>query len=280
MPRATSQLSLHRATRKQAPASELSLSLAEQLALACAGANHESWSVPPDRTMVPPAPPVIATELSRSDWEAQRAKALTNVTIRQAESATDIAHGRARSPLPSLVVAGLDKQARDLELPAWAKGRYGTAIGRAVHAVLQSVDLATGAGSDALAAAQSLAEGIPDQVDLVQALVRSALESELVQQAAKCEHWRETYVGTVADGVLVEGYVDLLYRDVDGLVLVDFKTDAAVTEEALNAYATQLSVYARAVSDAAGEPVTLMVLLFVRPGQSVAYPVRSSSAVG
>ena len=33
---------------------------------------------------------------------------------------------------------GLAKGPRDLELPPWNKGRYGTALGRAVHAVLQT----------------------------------------------------------------------------------------------------------------------------------------------
>ena len=55
---------------------------------------------------------------------------------------------------------GLVKEGRDLELPPWNKGRYGTAIGRAVHAVLQTVDLATGAGLADLAAAQAAAEGV------------------------------------------------------------------------------------------------------------------------
>ena len=41
---------------------------------------------------------------------------------------------------------GLAKEPRDVDLPPWQKGRYGTAIGRAVHGVLQTVDLATGDG--------------------------------------------------------------------------------------------------------------------------------------
>jgi ATP-dependent helicase/nuclease subunit A len=76
--------------------------------------------------------------------------AVTNGKRREAESATDIAHGRAAVELPEFVHHGLAKQPRDLELPAWAKGRYGTALGRAVHAVLQTVDLTTGAGVDEL----------------------------------------------------------------------------------------------------------------------------------
>ncbi len=217
-----------------------------------------------------PLPPATAPDaLLRDAWQEKRAQSLTSAAKREAESATDIAHDRAVNLLPSLVIAGLDKQARDLDLPAWAKGRYGTAIGRAVHGVLQNVDLTTGEGARELAAAQVLAEGVPDQLELVLTLVQSALDSPLLKRAAEREHWRETYVGTVIDGTLVEGYVDLLYRDDDGLVIVDFKTDAAVTDEALQAYATQLSVYSRAVSDAAGEPVTGLALLFLRPDGAV-----------
>ena len=63
---------------------------------------------------------------------------------------------------PTEADAGLAKGAKDVELPPWSKGRYGTAIGRAVHAVLQTVDLATGEGLDGAVAAACLAEGVSD----------------------------------------------------------------------------------------------------------------------
>ena len=91
-----------------------------------------------------------------------------------------------------------------------------------------------------------------------------------MQRVVARPHWRETYVGTVipgpgVDGTLVEGYVDLLYRDDDGLVLAGYKTDAAMGADTLAAYETQLAVYARAITDATGEPVTRSVLLFLHP---------------
>ena len=48
-----------------------------------------------------------------------------------------------------------------------------------------------------------------------------------MQRAAAREHWRESYVGTVQeDGTVLEGFVDLIYREDDGsLVIVDYKTD-------------------------------------------------------
>jgi ATP-dependent helicase/nuclease subunit A len=45
-----------------------------------------------------------------------------------------------------------------------------------------------------------------------------------VQHAASRPHWRETYVGTVIGDRVLEGFIDLIYRD-DGLVIIDHKTD-------------------------------------------------------
>ena len=47
-------------------------------------------------------------------------------------------------------------------------------------------------------------------------------------------HWREVYACTpLAGGRLLEGYVDLLYRGADGLVVVDYKTAATSDPAAL-----------------------------------------------
>jgi len=54
----------------------------------------------------------------------------------------------SRDDVGADVAPGLAKGARDVEQPAWVKGRYGSAVGRAVHGALQTVDLATGQGLD------------------------------------------------------------------------------------------------------------------------------------
>ena len=169
--------------------------------------------------------------------------------------------------------AGLAKGQRDLEQPAWAKGRYGSAVGRAVHGVLQGVDLATGAGLEQGVGAQCVAEGVVEFADLVTALVRSVLSSDVVQRAAVREHWREPYVGMAQDdGTILEGYVDLLYREDDGsLVIVDYKTDD-VPDAAVPArvayYAPQLTAYRRMVGTATGDPLSSPVLVFARSGSA------------
>ncbi|MEV6487491.1 UvrD-helicase domain-containing protein [Actinoplanes sp. NPDC051633] len=171
---------------------------------------------------------------------------------------------------------GLAKGPRNLELAPWYKGRYGTAIGRAVHGVLQSVDLGTGDGLDAAIAAQALAEGVVPYTDLVGMLSVAALASPLVRRAATRRHWRETWVATAIGDKVLEGIVDLLYEDDDGLVIVDYKTDT-VPASALSArtdyYRPQMAAYATALEAAVGRPVARCVLLFLHPGGAEAWEV-------
>jgi ATP-dependent exoDNAse (exonuclease V) beta subunit len=178
--------------------------------------------------------------------------------------------------LPPVSDPGLAKGPRDLELAPWHKGRYGTAIGRAVHGVLQSVDLATGAGLADAVAAQVLAEGVVPYAALVTELAAAALAAPLVRRAAARPHWRESYAATVIGDKVLEGVIDLLYRDDDGLVIVDYKTDA-VPFSALSArvdfYRPQMAAYAAAVEAAAGEPVARCVLLFLSPNGAEAWEV-------
>lgn len=155
-------------------------------------------------------------------------------------------------------------------MPAWLKGRYGAAVGRAVHATLQTVDLVTGEGLDGIAEAQALAESVSDRLESVQALARAGWESASVRAASEREHHKETYVGTRIGGQLIEGYIDLLYREDDGsLAVIDYKTDADPSPETVQAYQAQLAVYARALADATGERVSRCVLVFCREGGAV-----------
>jgi ATP-dependent exoDNAse (exonuclease V) beta subunit len=167
---------------------------------------------------------------------------------------------------------GAAKAPRDLDLPPWSKGRYGSAVGRAVHGVLQVVDLSSGQGLQNAVRAQVLAEGLADHAETVNELVQSALASDIVRRAASREHWREAYVGAPLDGQLVEGIIDLLYREDDGsLVVVDYKTDvvSAPTLDAKVAfYRPQLDVYRRMLIATTGAEVTAR-LLFLHPGGSL-----------
>jgi ATP-dependent helicase/nuclease subunit A len=180
----------------------------------------------------------------------------------------------ALDPVVSTDAPGSAKGARDVELPPWSKGRYGSAVGRAVHAVLQSIDLANREGLDGAVTAQCAAEAVTEHSDVVRALVVSALASEPVRRAAARPHWREPYVGILHDdGTVLEGFVDLVYRDDDGsLVIVDYKTDA-IPAAAIGArtayYAPQLAAYESAITEASGATVSARALFLHPDGVAV-----------
>ncbi len=245
---------------------------AELLAEASAGARHAEAAIG-DVSPLDPVTTEITLPDGWDDWDAwvtTRDRAHTSARQRQADSATDIAHGLVPVPEGLEIPPGLAKEPRDLELPAWLKGRYGAAVGRAVHATLQTVDLTTGEGLAGIAEAQALAEGVADRLEAVQALARAGWAAPSVRAAASREHHKETYVGTVVGGQLVEGYIDLLYRDDDGsLVVIDYKTDAEPDPDTVRAYQAQLAVYARALADATGDTVSRCALVFCREDGAV-----------
>jgi ATP-dependent helicase/nuclease subunit A len=258
-------VSLHRGMKPKDTAAHI-VAATQRAANATAFARYEF--APPETSVsaVTPPPPYDAwlagIEVARAASRRQPAITASGLEGTEPEIVLDPAAdpGQAKGP-------------RDLELPPWSKGRYGSAIGRAVHAVLQAVDLATGDGLEAAVVAQTMAEGVVGQEELIRALAQSALASELVKRAAAREHWRETYVGTSRpDGVVVEGYVDLIYRDDDGtLVIVDYKTDA-VPAGAIGSrvayYKPQLDAYREALAAATGARVRT-ALLFLNPDKAV-----------
>jgi ATP-dependent helicase/nuclease subunit A len=164
---------------------------------------------------------------------------------------------------------GVQKDPVDLDLPPWQRGRYGTAVGRAVHAVLQFADLTTGANISELAVAQAAAEGVIGREAAIERLARSALRVPIVAEGIQGPHWRELFVATQVGPTVVEGYIDLLVRHPElGLVVVDYKTDqvppGAERAQRVARYGTQLAAYGLALQLLLGEPVAGGVLVMCR----------------
>lgn len=254
--------------------------------LADAGAATAAAAVPfacPAATGVAlGAPDADATEvMAQAEWLATIERVRESSRLVRAVSASGLEGTEPAVVLDpdDAIPPGAAKGPRDVELPPWSKGRYGSAIGRAVHGALQSVDLTTGAGVETAVAAQVVAEGVTQYSEVVISLVRSALQSDVVRRAAARPHWRETYTGTAnADGVVVEGFIDLIYRDGDDtLVVVDYKTDA-IPAGAVGArtsyYAPQLKAYEYALAAATGAAVR-SVLLFLNPVGAIESAVDS-----
>ena len=78
--------------------------------------------------------------------------------------------------------------------------------------------------------------------------------------------------GPVGDGI-VEGFIDLLFEEEDGLVIVDYKTDTLGSddeiERAMARYRLQGGGYALALSKATGATVKEVSFLFLEPNREV-----------
>ncbi len=191
----------------------------------------------------------------REEWVRQREQVLSR-------------QGRPASVSASKL-ASIAKEEPDPEEP-WKRGRAGTSIGSAVHGVLQTIDLARGDGIEDQSRSQATAESVPERWAEVADLVRTAIESKVVKRAVcSGKFWREIPVGVpVGEGVL-EGFIDLLFEEDDGLVVVDYKTDAVgsgeMEEQAVGRYRLQAGSYALAIQKATGKPVKEIVLLFLQP---------------
>jgi len=207
---------------------------------------------------------------ARAEWVDARRQQARSDSVPLTLSATGTAH---------LV----EDESPEVETPAWRKGRAGTAMGRAVHGTLQSVDLATGDGIVELVRAQAVAEGVPHRAGEIEAMVRSALDSVEVRRAvAGRRYWRELYVGVPIGKRVLEGFIDLLIDGAEGLEVIDYKTDQAWSDEELDAamdhYRMQGAAYAVAVEAATARPVTRCTFLFLRPDCAVARAIGDLEA--
>jgi ATP-dependent exoDNAse (exonuclease V) beta subunit len=228
---------------------------------------------PPDRVTGPSPPsepedrPGVgfegpATSGARAAWIDDRRRLLREAARPATVSATAVAAlGLGSDPEEGVAPVETDDQA------VFRRGRAGTAIGRAVHAVLQDGDLRTGTDFDDLARAAASAEAVPWAADEVAARARSATRSDAVRAAVAADrHWRELPVVAPVGPATVEGYVDLLYQEGDELVVVDYKTDRlrgpADVDEKADRYRLQGAAYAVALEQATGLRVRECVFVF------------------
>ena len=208
-----------------------------------------------------PLDPAEHTLKAREEWQSKRQEVITTQGKPASVAATRLA---------DVVKDEADADSGAEDMHASRRGRGGAALGRAVHAVLQSIDLETGEGIDATARAQAAAEGIPQSHSEIAALARTAVNSDIVRRAVSSgRYWREALVAApIGEGVL-EGFIDLLFEEDGELVVVDYKTDNinanAAEYIANNRYREQAGSYALITERATQKPVKDVVFLFLRP---------------
>lgn len=204
---------------------------------------------------------VPETSESRSAWLNARSEALHKMSVLKTRAATTIAHDLGKGPDdPALIEY---HQGFEDALPS-RRGRAGTSIGRAVHATLQSIDLADPSevsvrtSAEAHAAAEGLTQ--PEQVEMVVRHALSAITAAPVLEAVRSKRWwREVFVAAEVEGVLLEGYIDLMWECDDGSIrLLDYKTDGINTNDdsaefmVQRRYRLQAATYALALEKSLG----------------------------
>jgi ATP-dependent helicase/nuclease subunit A len=210
----------------------------------------------------------------RATWRQEREHRIDTLSRVPAIAATEIARRWADAKEDP----NLQKERQTPEAPPWKRGRAGTAFGRAVHAVLQSIDLAGGSDIESAARAQAAAEGIPARAGEIARAASRALDAPALREAvAGGRYWRELYVAAPVEGMTLEGFIDLLYETPEGLVVVDYKTDVvpdpARLDEALARYTLQGAAYAVALQEALGRPVARCVFVFTEAAGAQEKPI-------
>ncbi|MCY4617894.1 MAG: UvrD-helicase domain-containing protein [Chloroflexi bacterium] len=231
-----------------------------------------------------PNPPIVervaepdngsGSAVDREAWIERREELIKQMTSLPRESATGVAK-RAAGYASEPPERGADRNFEpDDDLPPWRRGRAGTAIGRATHGALQVVDLKHPDDNEIrnAARAQAAAESLGTQASAeVERLTVWAASSDTVREAvSEDRYWRELYAAVEIDGVLLDGFVDLLYELPNGnLVVVDYKTDALRAGEVLDAavsrYRLQAASYALMLEESLQRTVERCVLLFLHP---------------
>ncbi len=162
--------------------------------------------------------------------------------------------------------------------PSRRGGRFGTAKGSAVHAVMQQVALHDPSrGLPTLVDVASEAEGVLDRRRDIEMMVQSLLKGNLfarMQASSNCR--REMYVGAQFGEVTLWGYVDAVFVNPDStLTLVDFKTDTLITSpaELARRYQPQMSGYVAALQQATGMRVSEAWLSVAQPDGAAAVEI-------
>jgi len=191
-----------------------------------------------------------------ADVSAAGRASIEVMTATKAAATADLAH------LDDTEVTVVDDVSR---IPRPGGARFGTLV----HALLADVPF----GDEGVAVLERLAEAhgrilgaTSEEVEAGRDIVREVLAHPVLKAAGQAALeglcYREmpiTY--RLPSGVLVEGYVDLAFRQGSSMVVVDFKTDREL-DGALEQYRRQVSLYGSAIGQTAGLP-TIIVLMRV-----------------
>ncbi len=201
---------------------------------------------------------VVDEDLARyRTWRSRRDRTMEEAAAPsvQVVTVTELAHRQIAELVPVSMA-----EPELLELDRGGGRPAGPRFGSLVHAVLAAVPLDAGPDEiEQVARLHGRLLGAADvEVEAAAGVAAAGLAHPLfdrVRRAAAAGECRREAPVTMrdGDGVLVEGVVDLAFRDGDAWVVVDFKTDREL-DAALDVYRRQVQLYADMVARATGSP--------------------------
>jgi ATP-dependent helicase/nuclease subunit A len=225
---------------------------ADGTAAAASQQNYSAWKAEREALLAK------ASELSLS---VQTVTSLVRTEAARAAGAAAEAHGSSAQPRVDIEMVERDERERP----------GGRRFGALVHALLASIELS--ANADAVQAAASVQGRIVGateaEITAAVATIGRVLRHPVLRRAARSTGngglRRETPVLLrLDDGSLVEGIVDLAFRDdtpdFAGWTVVDFKTDREF-EDSSNRHIAQVRVYSKAVAAATNSPTRGVLLV-------------------
>jgi ATP-dependent exoDNAse (exonuclease V) beta subunit len=181
-------------------------------------------------------------------------------------------------------VAGM----RSLDVaPIGHEGLSGTAIGSAVHAELEHVDLAAPAlapgWEERVRGAYPRATN--DEVERIRTLIEAYCTSELAARVAALDGVaKERHFTFEHDGVLLHGFLDTYHRAGERALVVDYKSNLLDGQEpaeiVARSYELQRLVYALACFRAGAEEVEVAYLFLERPDEPVTTTFTRAQVAG
>jgi ATP-dependent exoDNAse (exonuclease V) beta subunit len=195
-------------------------------------------------------------------WEAERKDLLSRAAER-----------------PRMPVSATRLAARTAPPPATAAGAGGRDFGSLVHRLLEwmpldDVDAGRAERVRVMAGALAPSFGLDaEAADRAATQVERALGLPVIDRARRAPRvWRELALWFPDGAHLVEGIVDLVFEEDGQLVVVDYKSDAIASDQALAQaahHAPQLQLYGRGLAQAVGRPVRERLVLFTALGRTV-----------
>lgn len=225
-------------------------------------------TLPEEPAEPPPASPVEAAEAIRARLERASSPSFGLEAARE--------HAlRAPGKPPATRPTPIEREIESLE-DVLEDAERGIKWGTVIHALLE-MEMAGMAGELAAAAATLLSENDLDPQLAADAagLVEAVKGSSLWKRAAasgQCltEVPFSILLGDTALPTLLRGKIDLAFREDNGWVIVDYKTDRTTeqsSEQLRKKYAPQVELYARAWKECTGEDVAEAGLFLVTSGE-------------